>query len=173
MSPESSLHNDAHISLVKLREKRDTPTIYAKNQYESVTQNANETVGNVKNPVETAAASNTSSILVPYNAAVIPLLGVNVTGERKDGGIQLSQPKTTIVSDSIQSSVGAAAGSPAVAKNSSFLQETKGIDQSTETPEEELLNNVDVPDNETISEIEKTNYTVNSTNVSSVLGKQQ
>nr|XP_036227785.1 plexin domain-containing protein 2 isoform X3 [Bactrocera oleae] len=160
VSPELSSHNDAYIALVKLREKRDTPTIYAKDQYESVPQ----MVGDVKKPMETAATSNISSIVVPYKAADIPLLGVNGTGQRRDGGLQLSQPKTTIVSAPIQSSVGAVAGSPTEAKNSTFLQEPKSIDQSTETPEEKLIDNIDVPDNETISEIEKTNYTVNATN---------
>ncbi|XP_011198387.2 plexin domain-containing protein 2 isoform X2 [Bactrocera dorsalis] len=162
--PESSSDYDAHIALVKLREKRDTPTIYAKNQYESVPQNANATIGDVKKPVETAAPSNISSIVVPYKAADMPLLGVNGTGQRKDAGLQLSQPKTTIVSAPSQPTVGAAAAHPTVAKNSTLLQETKAIDQPTETPEEKVIDNVDVPDNETLSEIQKTNYTVNSTN---------
>ncbi|XP_018803012.1 PREDICTED: plexin domain-containing protein 2 isoform X2 [Bactrocera latifrons] len=164
VSPESSSHYDAHIALVKLREKRDTPTIYAKNQYESVPQNANATIGDVKKPVETAAPSNISSIVVPYKAVDMPLLGVNGTGQRKDAGLQLSQPKTTIVSAPIQPTVGAAAALPTAPKNSTLSQETKAIDQPTETPEEKVLDSVDVPDNETLSEIQKTSYTVNSTN---------
>ncbi|XP_011187538.1 plexin domain-containing protein 2 isoform X1 [Zeugodacus cucurbitae] len=164
VSPESSSHNDAHISLVRLREKRQAPTNYSKNQYDSVSQNVNATAGDAKKTTETAATSNISSIVVPYNAADRPLLGVNGTGQRKDVvGVQLSQPKPTI-SVPIQLSVGAAAGSPTLTKTTTLTQETKVIDQSTETAEEKLIDNVDVPDNETLSEIEKTNYSVNVTN---------
>ncbi|XP_017467282.1 PREDICTED: plexin domain-containing protein 2 isoform X2 [Rhagoletis zephyria] len=155
VSPVSASYDDVQISLVKLRQKRQTQPIYAKNQYESVSQNANGTASDAHKTAETATTSNISSIVVPYNVADKPLLGVNGTGQRKDSGSQLSQPKTTIVSDPIQSTLGAAAG---------FVQETSSNDQSTETTEEKLIDNVDVPDNETVSEIEKNSYTVNVTN---------
>ncbi|XP_054727149.1 plexin domain-containing protein 2 isoform X2 [Anastrepha obliqua] len=164
VSPQSQSADDKSISFVKLRHKRQAQTIYSKNQYESVSQNTNTNGSDAQKPVETATTSNISSIVVAYNAANKPLLGVNGTGQRQESGVQLSQPKTTVVSDPIQPSLGAAAGVLAAGNKSTSVQENGSTDQSTETPEEKVIDNVDVPDNETISEIEKTNYTVNATN---------
>lgn len=136
--------------MIKLRPKRETQTIYAKNQYESVLQNVNTTDSDGKKIVETAT-SNISSVVVPFSAS-----------DRKDEGIKLTQEKTTTV----QPTLGVVNGSLEAKK-----QEVNGSDELIETPEEKLIDNVDVPDNETISKIENTNYTVNSTNVSRSLRK--
>ncbi|XP_004536674.1 plexin domain-containing protein 2 [Ceratitis capitata] len=141
--PEISSQNRAQISMIKLRPKRETQTIYAKNQYESVLQNVNTTDSDGKKIVETAT-SNISSVVVPFSAS-----------DRKDEGIKLTQEKTTTV----QPTLGVVNGSLEAKK-----QEVNGSDELIETPEEKLIDNVDVPDNETISKIENTNYTVNSTN---------
>ncbi|XP_067638787.1 plexin domain-containing protein 2 isoform X2 [Eurosta solidaginis] len=149
------------ISFVRLRQKRETQTTYAKNQYESVPQNANATDSDNQKLAE--MSTNISSI-VQYTAADKHLLGVNGTGQRRDFGLKLSQPRITMVSDPIHPTLGDASGVSAKQIEANVGNGSSSNDQSSETLDEKLIDNIDVPSNETFKEIGKHNYSINSTN---------
>lgn len=89
-----------------------------------------------------------------YKSNERPLLGVNGTGQRKDATDE-SQSKATIVSEPIQPTANE------TTKLSATI-ETAVHEPSSETPEEQIVDNIDVPEDETITALKNKNFTTDT-----------
>lgn len=165
----ANLSHPVYFSIIKLREKRQTD---AKTQYQSIQQDQsnpmeqlNSTVTSVdvkqEPPGNFSILSTTvsPSIIIPMVVKQKPLLGVNGTGQRKDLSDKITT-KPPVVSEPIQFDT---------AKKSSFPKKTLSSSPTTpnsamsaESPDK-IVESVDVPENETITDLENRHYTVNQT----------
>ncbi|XP_055915390.1 plexin domain-containing protein 2 isoform X2 [Eupeodes corollae] len=154
--------NVGSYSIVKLREKRETDS---KTQYQSVLQDPNGPLPDQSNSTTTSvdvkqeppgnvtlSTTRTPSIIIPMVVHPKQLLGVNGTGQRKDFSDKLTT-KPPVVSEPIQLD--------ATKKPALFPKKT--LSSVSEESPDKYTENVDVPENETISDLENRQYTVNQT----------
>ncbi|XP_055844691.1 plexin domain-containing protein 2 isoform X2 [Episyrphus balteatus] len=169
LTDSSNLSELGSYSIVKLREKRQTDS---KTHYQSVPQDPNAPLPEQSNSTTsvdvkqeppgnvTLSTTATPSIIIPIVVNQKPLLGVNGTGQRKDFSDKLTT-KPPVVSDPIQPD---ATKKPATfpKKTLSGVSSVPTLIISTESPDK-IAENVDVPENETLSDLENRHYTVNQT----------